>query len=126
MPKIDKEKIYRRVFGNDTALERMLLIKELGEEIPNPFVTVRLSKIQIKTLAGYMELLPFDIFRVFGLHYCLRYSDKRISKKTGVENVKGTLAYYKDRLTQCMGLPRPIAERYWKSACDKCLMDRYS
>lgn len=123
MPKIDKEKIYRRVFENDTALERVLLINEMGEEIPNQFITIKLSKMQIGTLAGYMQLLPFDIFRVFGLHYCLRYSDENISKETGVVNVKGTLAYYKDRLTQCMGLPRPIAERYWKAACDKCLMD---
>lgn len=125
MPKIEKEKIYLRVFENDTALERMLLINELGEDIPNPFITLRLNKTQIGTLAGYMELLPFDIFRVFGLHYCLHYTDKKITKKTGIVNVKGTLAYYKDRLTQCMGLPRPIAERYWKSACDKCLMEMY-
>lgn len=124
MPRIEKSKIYRRIFENDTALERMLLINELGEEIPNPFITVRLNKIQTATLAGYMELLPYDVFRVFGLHYCLRYTDKKITKKTGVANVKGTLAYYKDRITQCMGLPRPIAERFWKAACDKCLMDK--
>lgn len=112
------------MFERDTAPERMLLIDEMGREIPNPLITVRLNRIQVGTLAEYMRLLPFDIFRVFGLHYCLQYSDKRITRTTGAANVGGTLAYYKDRLTQCMGLPRPIAERYWKAACDQCLMKR--
>lgn len=126
MAKINKEKIYRQIFESDTASERLQLINELELETPNPFITIRLNNMQIKTLAGYMELLPFSIFQVFGQHYCLHYHDKVITKKTGVEKVKGTLAYYKDRLTQCMGLPSPIAERYWKVACDKCLMDKYA
>jgi len=124
MPKIDKEKIYRQVFESDTALERLLLINEMGQEIPDPFITINLNKVQIGTLAEYMQPLPFDIFRVFGLHYCLCYSDKKVTRSTGVANVRGVKAYYKDRLAQCMGLPWPIAEWYWKMACDKCMMER--
>ena len=124
MPKVNKQHVLDAVFGGDSEAQRRRLIAELEEEEYNPFITIRLSDMQIRALAEYMVLLPFSYFRPLALYYCSGYSFKRIAKLTGETQIKGKIGYCKDRLTQCMGLTRPIAERYWLYACIRA-MDFY-
>lgn len=124
MPKTNKQKIFGQIFGADTPKERDALIDEFELESFNPFITVRLSKVQIKTLSEYIALLPFYYFRALALYQCSGYSYQKIAKAMGEARPKGLIGYCKDRLTQCMGLPRPIAEIYWRLACAKA-MDIY-
>ena len=121
MPKINKQKVFNRVFSADTQAERDKLIEEFESEEYDPFVTIRLRKIQIITLSEYIALLPFKDFRALALYQCCGYSYKRVSKTMGESNTKGLVWYCKDRLTQCMGLSRPIAEIYWRFACSKAM-----
>ena len=125
MSKINKQKIYKQVFGADMQAERETLINEFEREEPNPFVTIRLSKVQIQILSEYIALLPFHDFRALALYQCSGYAYKRITKTMGEARPKGLIGYCKDRLTQCMGLPRPVAEIYWQLACCKA-MDIYN
>jgi len=124
MPKIDKSAVYRSIFGGDTSQEKAILIAELEQEKDNPFITIRLTKSQIKKMSEYVALLPKREFRALTLWYCARYTVKKLQKAVKEEKVMGLIRYLKDRLTQCMGLPRPIAERYWYYACSKA-MDIY-
>ncbi|MCL2579337.1 MAG: hypothetical protein FWE32_04830 [Oscillospiraceae bacterium] len=125
MPKFNKQKIFDRVFSADTQAERDRLMDEFELAEYNPFITIRLRKVQIATLSEYIALLSFYDFRALALYQCSGYSYKRISKTIGESRAKGLVWYCKDRLTQCMGLPRPIAEIYWRFACCKA-MDVYS
>lgn len=121
MPKIDKERVFNNVFDGDSKEERDMLIAEFETEESNPFITIRLNKVQIHTLSEYICLLPIQDFRALALYYCSHYSYKKIAKEVKETRVQGLIGYCKDRLTQCMGLPRPIAERYWHYACIKSL-----
>ncbi|MCL2580778.1 MAG: hypothetical protein FWE32_12260 [Oscillospiraceae bacterium] len=112
------------MFGGDTKAERDKLIDEFEREVYDPFVTIRLRKVQIKALSEYIALLPFYEFRALALYQCRGYSYKRVSKTLGESRAKGLILYCKDRLTQCMNLPRPILEVYWRFACSKA-MDIY-
>jgi len=124
MPKINKQKVFDQVFSADTQAERDRLIGEFEREEYGLFITIRLSKVQIQTLSEYIALLPFHDFRALALYQCSGYTYKRITKTMGEARPKGLIGYNKDRLTQCMGLPRPIAEIYWRLACCKA-MDIY-
>jgi len=121
---MNKQKIFERVFGADTRIERNKLIDEFELEQHNPFITIRLSKVQMQALAEYIALLPYGYFRALALYQCSGYTYKRITKTMGEAQPKGVIGYCKDRLTQCMGLPRPVAEVYWRLACCKA-MDIY-
>lgn len=121
MPKMNKQQVFERVFGGDSNSEKDRLISELDTEQYNPFVMIRLSRAQIKTLSEYIALLPLREFRALALHYGLGRSHKYIAKLTGESRVNGLRIYCEDRLTQCMGLPRPIAARYWRYACSEAL-----
>lgn len=121
MPKINKPQVFHRVYYEDTPAERDNLIAELEDEDADPFITIRLSKVQVVTLSEYIALLPYQDFQPLALYYCSRFPYKRISKITGIVKAKGHINYCKDKLTQCMGLPRPVAERYWHFACSKAL-----
>lgn len=118
---LNKNKIFHEIFGGDTPQERALLIRELEQEPDNPFITIRLTKPQVRKLAGFITMLPLRDFRALALHYCSRYTQKKLQKELKEQRVYGLIRYLKDRLTQCMGLGRPIAEWYWYRACSKAL-----
>lgn len=122
--RIRETTLFEDIFAADTPQERAALIAELEEEADDPLITIRLTEAQVKRLAEYIALLPLREFRALALHHCARYTRKKLQKALKEEKVYGLIRYLKDRLTQCMGLGRPIAERYWYRACSKA-MDIY-
>lgn len=110
-----------QLLAQDTPEERSRLIDELEGQEENPLICVRLTKGQTGRLAKLIGQLPFALFQPIALRYAFYFSDKKIAQVTGIKRVNGTIAYGKDRLTQLMGLPRPIAPRYWKQACEECI-----
>lgn len=122
MPNLDTATRFHAVFDRDTPAQREQLIRVLDEEGPaNPLICIPLRREQILALSAYLLLLPEPEFRIMALYYCMRYPYTRIEKIMRRPHARGTIAYYKDRLTQCMNLPRPIAEPYWPLACANAL-----
>lgn len=105
-------------------MERRRLIAELDREPWDPFVTMRLTAARQRELAAYIALLPWQDYRVLTLYYSFGLSPGRIARETGHAMARGRIAYCKDRLTQCLALPRPIAEHHWRTACNLALNRR--